>query len=154
MIDGRKRFSITCPGHAISQLSLKDDTTTASCEVQLASVQLAEYPSIAGQAVYVAVQLRLAPANHSGGVGLTSTASPVVASQLKLYDGQAWLYPADSAIPKMLRPDNEWQLLTLCAVSLPWQGQARFVLEISSIGAVVELGRVVVAQVGTPWERA
>ena len=73
-------------------------------------------------------------------------------ARLKIFDGLDYL-KQDLSMPAPLPDDGEWTLLTICAVALPWSGAARFELEMESGGVGgVEVGRVMIAQVGTPWK--
>ena len=44
-----------------------------------------------------------------------------------------------------LPADGQWTLLTICALSLPWSGVARFELELSCGGGGVEVSQTAIA---------
>ena len=166
-IDGIPRHQITCSrtggslapraGHS-SRAVAASGVAEAACAVELGSAVLEEAPSLAGQAAYVAVQIRAVPPAH-GSVGLAPQArvGTAVAAQLKIFDGESWLLSSDPT-PPLLQADGHWTLITMCAVALPWSGEASFELELtgnaSAAGWSVEVGKVTIAQVGTAWGSA
>lgn len=77
---------------------------------------LAESPSLAGQAAYVAIQIRTAPA----AVNASGVEAPAVAvARLRIYDGLGWVQLPETAAPAPLSADGEWTLLTICALVRP-----------------------------------
>ena len=137
LIDGRQRFKIACSS---SGLSVRTTVGGSSCAVQLGesgcdncrrldllteqlitlrltgSANLAESPSLAGQAAYVAIQIRTAPAAVNAG-GVEAPAAAV--ARLRIYDGLGWVQLPETAAPVRLSADGEWTLLTICALVRP-----------------------------------
>jgi hypothetical protein len=152
LIDGLPRHRVTCGGGG------GGGGGNGACSVQLGMADLGESPSLAGQAAYVAVQIRAVPTNASSSRGSAQVPrDATVVGQLKIFDGENWLLSTDAAAPLPLPEDGEWVLLTMCALALPWTGVATFELEVSSSGGgqgVVEVGKAVIAKVGTPWGSA
>lgn len=166
-IDGIPRHQITCSrngsslaprgGHSSIAVAASG-VAKAACAVELGSAVLEDSPSLAGQAAYVAVQIRAVPPAH-GSVGLApqGRVGTAVAAQLKIFDGESWLLSSDPT-PPLLQADGHWTLITMCAVALPWSGGASFELELTGNatagGWSVEVGKVTIAQVGTAWGSA
>eukprot|EP01045_Picozoa_sp_COSAG04_P021877 COSAG04_NODE_2394_length_4214_cov_1.506197_3_plen_290_part_00 len=121
-IDGRPRTVLQCTG--------------SSCEATLLEANLAETPSLAGQAVYIAAQLRPMVANTTVQLGLSSGDSP------------------DGGVGLALK--QEWQVVERCLPALPWRGQAQMTMWLDggepkeAGGTRLEVGAVVVAPVGAP----
>jgi hypothetical protein len=128
------------------------------CVLPLGRRRLSLSPTIAGQAVYVAVQLRVAYANSHAYNGMC------VAVLLQIHDGVAWQSSANNtytAIPgSAAAVDNgDWRVHTFMA-AVHWNStsdEALFQLRFGggqrvnqTANATIQIGRVTIAPVGHP----
>ena len=133
---GRLVFCAFC-GAVSERLESLMQAAAYAPEATLLEANLAEMPSLAGQAAYIAVQLRPLAANTTVRLGLSG-------------GGDSFNSGAGLALKQ------EWQVVERCLPALPWRGQAQMTMWLDggepdgAGGTRLEVGAVVVAPVGAP----
>ena len=128
-IDGHPVYTLSC-GHA-------------ECEMTALAAQLADYPSLAGQSIYLALQLR-------------TTDSKDVKLQLEIDDGRSG-GTARATSNATFVAGAGWQTHRTFA-TLAWGGEARFGVRVfgascenDSCQSSVQVAAVAIAPIGQAW---
>ena len=122
--------AIEVAGTALDGRAVHTVSCEAECEMTILAADLAAYPSLAGQSVYMALRLRAATATTL---------------QLEIADGSGAARATSNAT---LTAAGGWQTHRTLA-TLAWGGEARFGVR---LGGSVEVATVAVAPIGTAWQ--
>ena len=121
VLDGHPVFNVTCP------------EVGAACDMTVLEAQLVDYPSLAGQTVYFALQLRVGD-------------GPSI-FQLMIQDGSG--SPLRMSSNATLKPEEGWQTHRSFA-TLAWSGNAMFTVRLFG-ATVMQVAAVAILPVGQAW---
>ena len=152
---GRPKVSLAAEeglgGHRVLEVSC-----ALECLLPLSRANLAMSPSIAGQAVYMALQIQVTS------VDMHTYSGASLPLRLEIFDGTRWQYSANAS-----HVVGGWRMHTFMSHiswnSSQYDGSALFQLRMGGPGAnatqyggnaTLLLGRAVIAPVGHAWDRA